>query len=202
MGKATTTHTTMTHMNTLRFFFCICFFCFSLGFIDSQETDKTFTKRNSFYGEFLGTSGSVCSINYDRILKQNENSLIDLSLGFGYFPFFKEVNPIIGIPISINLTNGLGNHHFEIGAGLTYNSGIVQRKETVESYGSSLDSYSITESLQVLLFSFRIGYKYQKPNGGLFFRLGLTPLLKLKTFSKFDNDNSIPLFGLGVGYTM
>jgi hypothetical protein len=190
-------------MMTLRFFFCIYFFCFFLGFINSQDTDKTFTKRNSFYGEFLGTSGSVCSINYDRIFKQNENSLIDLSLGFGYFPFFKEVNPIIGIPVSINLTNGLGNHHFEIGVGFTYNSGIAQRKETFESYGSSLDSYSTTESLQALWFSFRLGYKYQKPTGGLFLRIGITPLFKLKTFSTFDNDNSVfPLFGLGVGYTI
>ena len=174
-----------------------------MGFIICQETDKTFNKRNSFYGEFLGTSGSVCSINYDRILIQNKNSLVDLSLGYGYFPFFKDVNPIIGIPISINLTTGLSNHHFEIGAGLTYNSGIVQRKYDYAAIGGSLVSNSTAESLVALWCSFRLGYKYQKPNGGLFLRIGFTPLFKLKTFSIFDNGNNIfSLFGLGVGYTI
>lgn len=188
----------------LRFIFCCCLFCYFIGNAKGQDASKQITKRNSIYGEFAGISGSVSSINYDRILHENENSFIDLTLGFGYFPFFKDLDPIIGIPVSINYTYGSGVHHFEAGAGLTYNSGINRETLIYEVDGINISySYKETKYEVALWSSFRIGYKYQKPNGGLFIRLGLTPLLKIKTLSVFKDDRNIfPAFGLGIGYTL
>jgi len=174
--------------------------CIFVHMARSQQIDSLRIKKNTIYAEFLGMSGSACSINYDRVLAKINKSSLDLSIGFGYFPQGKSWNAIYGIPINLNLSGGLGNHDIEIGIGLTYNSGIIQESLLYQYSGNSSPSKSI--SLQALYCSFRLGYKYQKPTGGLFVRAGFTPLVRIKTFSAFDPEGEIyPLFGLGVGYT-
>ncbi|WP_428025467.1 hypothetical protein, partial [Arcobacter sp.] len=61
-------------------------------------------------------------------------------------------------------------------------------------------------SMEALWCPFRIGYKYQKPEGGLFLRVGTMLSFKLKEFSSFPDYGSeirvTPLeFGIGAGFT-
>lgn len=187
-----------------KYIWIILLFMFTqLSWVSSQDAEKIEFKHNTFYAEIFGTSGSLFSFNYDRIIANNNNNLfIDLTMGVGYLPSIKDWNPVLGIPLSLNISKGHCFHYFEFGLGLTYASGIVQSQVTFDPSGGSQNSSTTSESLKAIWCSARIGYKYQRPTGGLFFRVGFTPLLKLKTFSTFNtNDNIIPLFGLGVGYT-
>ena len=92
--------------------------------------------------------------------------------------------------------------YIELGIGINYNIGLAKRRlEFSSDFNNS--SVNSEESLKALWASFRFGYKYQKPKGGLFIRAGFTPLIKLKTYSKFDDSKFlIPLYGLGIGYTI
>lgn len=174
----------------------------NMGWVRSQDTEKIIIKNNTFYTEILGISGSVFSFNYDRILTKDNNFFLDLTMGVGYLPSIKDWNPVYGIPVSLNISSGHNYHHFEFGIGLTYNSGNVQNQKITESFGGSINSNITYESLRAFWCSIRLGYKYQKPTGGLFFRVGFTPFIKLKTYSTYEtNDIILPLIGLGIGYT-
>lgn len=168
---------------------------FFIGFAYGQENNIKEIKKNTVYTEFLGTSATVASIHYDRIIKKFKKSYFDLGLGLGYFPPVGAATyPNYGIAGSFNWTTGINNNHFEVGIGLTYSSGFLQ-----ETHGSD------HKTMEALMSSFRIGYKYQKPEGGIFFRVGLTPLVKLKEFSSLDDGEIFykfwPLIGIGAGYT-
>jgi len=166
-----------------------------------EDFDKNY-KKNILSIEFIGVSGSVFNLNYDRVLYLTPNYHINLSLGFGYFPSVKNWNPIIGIPVIINLSMGKTKHFFEIGTGLAYNSGLQQSGyDYLGDFGGNSSLVDV-ESVKGLLWSSRLGYKYQKPSGGFFLRAGFTPLIRIKTFSDLKSDNKfIPAFGLGVGYS-
>jgi len=174
---------------------------YSISYGYSQSDNAIMSKQNSLYIEILGISGSFISYNVDRIIKQKENYYIDVSAGFGYskgyhLSFGNEYNPMIGIPLSINFTNGKKNKHFEFGIGLTYNSGLYQKRTYVQNSPDKI------ESQKTLLGTFRLGFKRQKPNGGIFYRIGFTHLFKLVTFSNFNRlDDVNPLFGFGLGYS-
>lgn len=158
---------------------------------------QNYKSRNTIYGEFLGTSGSTLSLNYDRIIFESNKMFIDLTAGFGYFPSIDNFDPIVGIPISINITTGVNKLHFEFGFGMTYNAGLIQE-------GISLGDYSEVSSLKAIYTTVRIGFKYQKPNGGIFLRAGLTPMYRIKTIEELNNvtvSRLMPLLGVGVGYS-
>jgi hypothetical protein len=54
---------------------------------------------------------------------------------------------------------------------------------------------------KALYFIPSLSYRFQKPNGGLFFRVGYTPLLKLKEYSEAFHDIRInQSFGISLGY--
>jgi len=176
-------------MHIKKLYLCIAFIYISFGVIKSQDIAK---KTNTLYAEIAGISGTPISIQYDRIINKKENYLVDVTMGFGYFQFSKNWNPIIGFPISLNFANGQFNHHFEFGIGLTYNSGMPQQK--IEDFPA--------ESEKAFWATLRLGYKYQKPEGGLFIRAGFTPLIKIKQYSVLaEETNFLPLLGLGIGYT-
>jgi len=85
---------------------------------------------------------------------------------------------------------------------LAYNSGLQQSGyDYLGDFGGNSSLVDV-ESVKGLLWSSRLGYKYQKPSGGFFLRAGFTPLIRIKTFSDLKSDNKfIPAFGLGVGYS-
>ncbi|PZV80344.1 hypothetical protein CLV31_112111 [Algoriphagus aquaeductus] len=80
------------------------------------------------------------------------------------------LNPAILIEVSGLL--GRGKHHFKLGIGGTPH---IATSLNFNAETSELEDKLVFSSLIPL----RIGYRYQKPEGGFFFRVGYTP------FSKF-----------------
>ena len=181
---------------SLTFLLLICLWFSSF----SQKTaDSTGIAKNTVLIEIFGSSGSSLSLQYDRILKQNSNSFYNFNCGVGYFPRpEKDANPNYGITISFNRTSGIMKNHLEIGVGFTYSKGLIQERDTPYVSKSSF------QSLEAIYSTIRVGYKYQKPAGGLFFRIGFTPMIKIYKLSerKISGENFIPSVGIGLGFTL
>ena len=79
-----------------------------------------------------------------------------------------------------NKLKGAGNHKLELGAGamLIMVSGEIDDDDDFEAGGVGVTT--------------TIGYRYQRPDGGINFRIGLTPLLA---------PSFQPWGGLSLGYT-
>lgn len=174
-------------------------------YVHCQKNSFKNSKKNTIYVEFFGNSATYYSVHYDRMLTKKKRHTVDISLGFGYTNYsFSGAKPCFAFPISLNWSKGKRNNHLDLGLGLTYNSGVIQ-------YGKmrpgDIWHTLYYQSMEAIWCSFRLGYKYQKPMGGFFFRVGFTPLIKLIEFSSIDYDKDywflhfIPLIGLGGGYT-
>lgn len=171
---------------------------FWVSCLSQKTTDSTEIAKHTVLIEIFGSSGSSLSIQYDRILKQTYHSFYNLNCGVGYFPPpEKDANPNYGVAISLNRTSGIMKNHLEIGVGLTYSKGIIQERDT------PYVSKNTFQSLEAIYSTIRIGYKYQKPTGGLFFRVGFTPMIMIYRLSdrKISGENFIPSAGIGLGYT-
>ena len=153
--------------------------------------------KNTVYAEILGNAAGLFSINYDRIVFKKEKISLSFSIGAGMVPgnlinnafneHLQKINYLIyGIPISLNLSFGRKNHHLETGLGITYQQGM---------FASGLQ-YSKTVFAVI-----RIGYRYQKENGGYFWKIGFTPFFPIKEFGNEQTFPFIPLGGLALGYT-
>jgi hypothetical protein len=176
-------------------------FCLSLISFGQGEGAGA-NKVNTLYLEFAGTGGAPLSINYDRVVLRHSGYMASITTGLGYCPI-RDMKPILGVPFTLNLSVGKTKHFLELGSGITYNSGIVQAEwQYSDGFPSTGSSGRNSESLKALYWTFRAGYKYQRPEGGLFFRIGFTPMLRVKTYSNLTDDRDlVPAFGLGMGHT-
>lgn len=156
----------------------------------------SFNKANSFYIEFLGHSATSFSVNYERGFYENNKSYISGWLGLGLYNLplqFIDDREGFNIPFGLNSTWGKSNHHMEFGIG----SGI--------NHGRSIEKPS--PLFFRMLFSMRVGYRFQKPSGGFLFRAGITPTFPAYYF--YDNRDGLledldlifHLVGISVGYT-
>ena len=135
----------------------------------ANSTSTTEADPNAVYVEFLDQSFSFLSLNYDRLLfrsnPDNYNIAIRCGIGIGL--------PWYSIPVTVSYLSG-GKHKLELGAGLVYAEG-----------GFDVHEKSIIPTAL-------IGYRFQKHQGGLIFRIGITP---------FYEDRRIRLLGgLSLGY--
>ena len=136
----------------------------------SQEETETFSARNAVYVELGGSSG-IYAINYNKIFHQKGKLKLNASAGFSMWRDqlndFKTIwLPVI--PLEVTALYGKSNHHLEMGFGVT------------SFLGRTLDINSETFEMsdKVVFDAFiplRVGYRYQKPEGGFFFRVGYTP---------------------------
>ena len=119
------------------------------------------------------------------------------SLDFGDGIYF-------GIPVSYNWLTGKKSHHLELGVGLT---------ALLVNPNSDMASEFYT------YLTPKIGYRFQRPNGGLFFRATAAPMIDLlnvrtnkfateksRNFSSLNNVaglgyGAFPWPGLSIGYT-
>jgi hypothetical protein len=160
----------------------------------SQEKEGP---RNTVYAEILGNAAGL-SINYDRVVLKKEKIALSICIGAGFVPS-NAINKLLnnnatkknylpyGFPISCNLIYGKNNHHLETGVGLTYQQGM---------YGEGL-KYS-----QTIFAVVRLGYRYQKENGGLFWKIGFTPFIPIKEFGTISVPYVfLPFGGIALGYT-
>ncbi len=119
----------------------------------------------------LGGSAVAYSINYEHRFVPE----LGLRAGAGVFPLCVfHCETVVVLPLSIQAIVGEGNHHFEVGGGVTITT--LRDKDA---------RFAIPE----------IGYRYEKPDGGFLFRALFTPLFRLN-----DLKDVTPWAGLSFGY--
>ncbi|MFZ1750941.1 MAG: hypothetical protein WAU01_12145 [Saprospiraceae bacterium] len=122
------------------------------------------------YVEFLG-KGWFYSINYEHHFSKRVDGW-NVQIGAGFLP-----TSLVTVPASANYVFGKKNHHLELGLGLTYINGFIWTDD--DKFGPDIFMHS------------NILYRYQKPEGKYFFKVGLTPL--------FSDATAGLWFGVGVG---
>jgi hypothetical protein len=137
----------------------IFFLCIN---IHAQENDNPSIKlpHNNIN---IYISLSEYNINYERTIMQHPKSFTNLRMGFG-LPVLNFFNGYYFNPSLVHLT-GKKNSHFELDLGFKY---IIEK-------GSS-------NSFLPDIFA---GYRYEKPSGGLIFRVGI---------------NLFTLYNMGIGF--
>ncbi|MDD5570291.1 MAG: hypothetical protein PHD97_03950 [Bacteroidales bacterium] len=171
--------------------FILLFFLLSsislFGQNDSVQKNKNCYEKNTMFIEFLG-NGGFYSLNYDRIINEKKNHKVSIRGGISlssltnwissdenitepmslpgnlFKNYFgdESYNKSLILPIEINYLLGK-KYFFEIGGGLTGDIHLIKN-----IYGSRL-----------YLFTRILGFRYQKENGGFFFRAGLVPSFKI-----------------------
>ncbi len=159
-----------------------------------KSPDKQQRGLHTVYAEALGNA-LFYSVGYDYTLKLQEKHKLSFKCGFGCFPesdgngrlnfddFIFSFAPEVSY---LYRFSGL-KHHLELGTGATYfaNMGIFD-----------------------WVLPFRIGYRYQKDNGGFFLKAAVTPLflfwMEQETGNgevKLEQVIHMPFGGVAVGYT-
>ncbi|NJO92788.1 MAG: hypothetical protein HC831_30345 [Chloroflexia bacterium] len=160
-------------------------FAYSENFY-AQKKDSTFTARNTFYAGFTN-EGAIYSINYDRIFSQNNK------LAWSYRIGLSILENAIAMPIGINLFTGKGNSHAE------FSFTVIPY---VDKYRSFLSSDDLSDKYIYLIPG--IGYRFQKPKGGIFFKALVSPTVFLdppsSNFWKMDPKLKF-LAHVGIGYS-
>lgn len=153
----------------------------------SQSDFLAAPSRNSFYVEGFGNA-LIYSVNFDRILVVKEKSALTGRIGVSYAP---PPNKGPGVVLEMNYLRGSGNHHFELGAGCSY------------YYLFSKDEL-IDPNITLFFLTARIGYRYQKKEGGFLFRVGLIPIFAVNVDQDITDfeKNFIPYGGISFGYTL
>lgn len=138
----------------------------------AQTETETFTAKNAVYLEVGGSSGRY-AVNYSKIFHQKGKLKLSASAGFSMWRNqlndFKTIwLPVI--PLEVTAFYGKSNHHLELGFGFT----------SYLSRTLDINSETFEFSDKVIFGAFiplRVGYRYQKPEGGFFFRVGYTPII-------------------------
>lgn len=156
---------------------------FAAGTVSAQEAapaaETVSQTRNTFYVELLGNA-AIYSLNYERFftpklgirvggmfLRGETSEGDEASVGF--------------FPIMATYLLGEGNSHFETGLGIGIVTASADIEEVDEEFSGS-DAYATAT----------LGYRYQKPTGGVIFRAGFTPV--------YAGGNLLPWAGVSVGY--
>lgn len=140
----------------------------------AQTEPETFTAKNAIYLEFGGSSGRY-AVNYSKIFHQKGKLKLNASAGFSMWRNkmndFKTIwLPVV--PLEFSGLYGRKNNHLEMGFGFT-----SYLDRTLE-----IDSETFEFSDKVVFGAYiplRVGYRYQKPEGGFFFRVGYTPIINV-----------------------
>lgn len=163
----------------------------------AQGEAETFTAKNAV---FISVGGSALyAVNYDRIFYQKEKLKLSGSMGFSMLRR-KTENPVLSainwspyIPVEFSAFWGKSNHHLEIGTGVTVFS---LPDFQLDEENLIMTQEGVKWDASVIM---RIGYRYQKPEGGLFFRVGYTPGFNLNLSSENAVDFYPAWVGLSVG---
>jgi len=139
------------------------------------------TARNAAYFE-LGGSAIVPSINYERRL--NEHWFGRAGLSYVSSESSSRTDRTFIVPLTISsITKPQGNHHLELGGGVTFAGG--DRQELFDSADSDA-------TFSTVIVTGIVGYRYQKPDGGFQFRSVFTPVA--------GGGDFLPWFGVSFGY--
>lgn len=159
----------------------LLFISITLGQLTSFSQDTLVISpiaKNTIYLEAFG-QGLYNSLAYDRILFPEFRVKHSATIGLTFIPPISYIQ-VVGLPVSYNFIFGQKNHHLELGVGFTSmifkELGIQTGYYTTDPMGNLT---LVTEEVdQINLFFYmtpKIGYRFQKPTGGFFFRATLTP---------------------------
>jgi len=145
----------------------------------SQPIENTATKRNGIYAETYlirnDFSEGFVSINYARTVGKK----LRTNLRIGAYPDFQST---VSFPLTVSrLTNPLGHHHFEYGAGIVF-----RVEHFVDPYGYTSREWFY----DIPAIMFPIMYRYQK-SAGFYFRAG---------FNLFVSWPTLPSPSISIGY--
>lgn len=156
-------------------FCCLLVLLFSFNILVSGQDSHSFQMRqkNAVYLELFGNSASFFSLNYDRIIKQYQMGYFNTSIGFAPLSYYGKG---FSVPVSVNYSYGEKNGHLEVGLGV-----VLNKSKDVDA----------TIDYMRLLANIRLGYKYQKPTSGLFFKAAFTPIMPIYYFHGSLQKNSL-----------
>jgi hypothetical protein len=140
----------------------------SLLFCNHRAFSQSFEAKNAIYLE-MGGNAYVYSLNYERIFLPKKYIKVGARAGISVLPKNNLTAPYPIVPLEVIALTGKRNHHFETGIGLTPFIGYV-------TYDGARGSDYERERLQAAT-TFRLGYRYQKPEGGFMLRAGYMPIL-------------------------
>lgn len=166
-------------MRILAFTFLLFLF-FIPAFLWAQEPQMRYRADKAVYLE-VGGSGGITA-NFDYITTETGKLKTSVRLGGGVYPHKINGQPKIMPVVPFEFLGFLGQKagNFEFGLGYTH-------RFTNEP---SEPNYHLTS---------RFGFRYQKPRGGLLFRLGYIPLLYKDPESVKRGYVLSPAFALSVG---
>jgi hypothetical protein len=131
---------------------------FSTNLSFSQTTPIA---ANSLHFELFG-NGLIYSLNYERMIAEGFGARI----GIGYVKVngtMDESVSLTTVPIMVNYLMGHKSSHLELGIGVCIISLAENIKETLGVSGSAT------------LGTATFGYRYQREDGGIIFKIGITP---------------------------
>lgn len=159
----------------------------------SQTKAKTFTAKNAVYLDIGGNAGQY-AFTYGKLFYQKGALKMMGSVGFALWADRVEGSTVFNpaIPLEFSGLLGRGKHHLELAIGATPHlaTSLDINSETLE-----LEDKVVFDSLIPL----RIGYRYQKPEGGFFFRVGYTPFFKVPLGVREDWVFTSIFAGLSIG---
>ena len=150
------------------------------------------TLRSQISLEIFG-NGIKYSIGYERLLTNWPQFNIASRIGIGYYPFNDHT---FSIPFEITTFWGSDRDFVETGLGLTWC--LYEKKSFIGvSPSSTNDGEFSTIKVEQMLYTFRFGYRFQKPNGRSSVRVALTILFE-------SSDGVVRLFNpqvpIGISY--
>jgi hypothetical protein len=153
-------------------------FLFYIHIAFSQNTIDSEAKNTiSANGSYLFLVGSA-TLNYERCLyKFEDKTKLLLNTGVGKWYYLGDYSYVSSIlPVSLNLLSGSLNNHFELNLGIAF---LFNETTDIYAFGYDPDEQTpVPSKIKVCIPIFNIGYRYQKPQGGILFRtyLGLQGL--------------------------
>jgi len=165
-----------------------------------ESTDKQQQGQHTIYAEAFGNAFLGYSIGYDYALKLQKKHKLSFKCGFGCFPESDGIGGFILDYLMLTIAPEVSylygeKHHLELGVGVTYNANYDRLSG--KFYSTNHDWF----------LPFRIGYRFQKDNGGLFLKAAATPFIWFMNHQDTENSEPelwkifIPWGGVAIGYT-
>ncbi len=160
--------------------------CVVSHIVVSQTEERPF-KRNTLYVELLGVGG-LYSLDFEHRFDEHLSGRIGFTSWSmpGFFVVGAGTLDVMGFPVMMHYLSGSGNHHLDLGMGIVvYDVKLDGREFFFQQAISGQGTATVGAGT--------VGYRYQPRRGGMFFRIGFTPLF---TFS-----HVFPTGGISLGLT-
>jgi len=160
---------------------------------------------NTVYFELLG-KGLYYSINYEAQIFHFDKFSAGFSIGMGIYAGMTDIEKSrdFTMPFELQAMYHLNEeHHIQFGFGTTF---WKYKINDIEISNANINQQPVAPTLKTIKEWFghiNIGYRHQKPEGGLIYHAGITPLWFASTYnSAFTKKANGQLsINLGVGYS-